>query len=57
MSLSAPSQLSPRRIQQTIKQKDAKFQTPTTHTQHTQNLVKDFVLIDFTSHLENQFRE
>ena len=31
-SLSAPPQLSPRRVQQTIKQKDAKFQTPKTHT-------------------------
>ena len=35
-SLSAPSQLSLRRVQQTIKQKDTKFQTPKTHTQHTQ---------------------
>ena len=35
-SLSAPSQLSPRRVQQTVNQKDATFQTPRTHTQHTQ---------------------
>ena len=33
-SLSAPSQMSPRHVQQTIKQKDAKFQTPKTHMQH-----------------------
>ena len=31
-----PSKLSPRRVQQSIKQKDAKFQSPETHTQHTQ---------------------
>ena len=35
-SLSAPSEMSPRRVQQTIKQKDAKFQTPKTHTHHIQ---------------------
>ena len=35
-SLSAPSQLSPRRVDQTIKQKDAKFQTPkNSHAAHT----------------------
>ena len=34
--LNAPSLLSRRHEQQTIKQKDAKFQTPKTHTQYTQ---------------------
>ena len=55
-SLSTPSQLSPRCVQQTTKQTDAKFQTPKTHAALSNTLTSSSLHLHSHTHTYTQAR-